>query len=99
MIPRITLNDSPLRRRIDREHHPFGDRVVLVAEVDELARLELASVKESDAAAHEQRVTLGDGAVEKGLAWPRHLDQPRVVLEHRLEDAAAPFASGARPWR
>ena len=87
MIPRITLNDSPPSPDTPRAPS-FGDRVLLVAEVDELA-LELASVEEAHAAAHEQRVALGDGAVEEGLAGPRHLDHPGVVLQHRLKDPQA----------
>ena len=44
--------------------------MLLVAEVDELARLELAAVEEADGARDEQDVALVDRAVEERLAGP-----------------------------
>ena len=65
------LERQPFGRRIDREHAPLRRRaVVVVAEIDELARLELSAVEESDVARDEQDVALVDRAIEKRLAGP-----------------------------
>jgi hypothetical protein len=49
--------------------------------------LQLPAVEEPDRAGDQQHVTLSKLAVEPRLAGPRHRDHPRLVLEHRLEDA------------
>ena len=70
MIDADELERQPFGRRIDREHAPLRRRGLVVAEVDELARLELAAVEEAHVAGDEQHVALVDRAVEERLAGP-----------------------------
>src|SRR5436190_1195396 len=84
--PADHLERETFRRRIDGEHHPLGEGVLVVTEVHEFARLKLAAVEEANVPAHQQRVALGDRAIEERLAGPRHFDHPGVVLQHGLED-------------
>ena len=64
------LERQPFGRRIHREHAAFGRRVFVVAEVDELARLELAAVEEPHGPVTSKHVALVDRAVEERLAGP-----------------------------
>ena len=64
------LERQPFGGRVDGEHASLRGRRLVVAEIDELARLELAAVKEPHGARDEQHVALVDGAVEKGLPGP-----------------------------
>ena len=61
----------------------------VLAEVDELARMQLSAVKEAHRAGKEQNVVLANGTIEKWLARPRDLDHSRVIAHDGLEDPKA----------
>jgi hypothetical protein len=81
------LEAQPLGGRVHAQHAPVARALLLGAEVDELARLQLAAVEEAHVAGEQQHVALLDHAVEERLPRPRHLHQPGRVLDDRLEDA------------
>ena len=73
------LERQSLGGGIHREHASLRGAVFFVAEIDELAGLQLAAVKKAYVAADEQHVTFVDRAIQKRLAWPRGFDHPAVV--------------------
>ena len=81
------LERQTLGCRIDRKHFPALDVGVLVAELDELAWLELPPVEETHSSGEEHHVALLDGSVEERLAGPRCFDHPALVLQYRLKDS------------
>ena len=88
MIAADHLERQPFGRRIDREHASLrAIAVVLVAEVDELARLELAAVEEAHGAG--QRAARRPSAIVRSRnGWPGHDTSiiPVSSCTHRLED-------------
>ena len=87
------LERQPLGRRIDRQHPALRGAILLVAEIDELARLKLPPMEEAHGAGHEQHVALVDRAVEERLSRPRDLDHAARVAQDGLEDPQS-FARG-----
>src|SRR5690349_1750383 len=79
------LERKPFCGRIDREDAPLSFISLLSAEIDVLARLELAPVEEANRSRHEEQVALVDASIEKWLARPPDFDHPAVILEDGLE--------------
>src|SRR5690348_14726000 len=72
--------------RIHCENLPSFDIVFIATQLDEFAGLELATMEKADRSGEKHDVALLDAAIEERLAWPRRLDHPAVVLEHRLKN-------------
>ncbi len=79
---------EPLGRVVDGQYDALFRRLlVLAAEDDPLAGLELAAVEVPDRPGRQQQRPLGDGPLEEGPAGPAALDEAAFVLQHALEDA------------
>src|SRR5688572_8124236 len=81
------LERHPFGRGIDGQHTPLVRVFRLFAEVDELARVELAPMEEADGPREQENVVLANDAIEKWLAGPGRLDHAAVVAYDRLKDA------------
>jgi hypothetical protein len=90
------LEGEPLGGRINREHLAAFHAVVILAEVDVLAGLQLAPMEEADGPGQQHDVAFLDRAIQKRLSRPRRFDHAAVVLQNRLEDPQ-PFTSRDDP--
>src|SRR5688500_12766372 len=81
------LERHPSGSGINRQHAPFVGPIRLLAQVDELAWMQLPSVKEADGSGEEQNVILANRPIEKWLTWPGNLDHAGVVAHDCLKDS------------
>ena len=93
------LEGQPFGCRIHGEHAPLRHALGVRPEIHHLARLQLATVKESHGSGEQELVVLLDDAIEKGLSRPRHLDHRALVADHRLEDAQSFARRESHPSR